>query len=92
MNHANRPIHYDISQILSKKLPNDGSRPSYIVRFSNTWEPISNLGNCQELLNRFEPGFPRVQPFDLNDDGGIEWLVEDILEIRYDQNNNVSKL
>lgn len=90
MNRANRPVYYDITDILSKTLPNDGSRPLYLVRFTNTWEPIANLGNCRELLNHLEPGLPRVQPFDVDNDGEILWLVQDILETRYDQNNNVS--
>lgn len=87
-NRANRPIHYDIIEILSKTLPGGGHRPSYQVRFKNTWEPIANLGNCRDLVERFETNLS-IQQFDFDNDE-IEWLVNDIVDTRFDQNNNVT--
>lgn len=64
----------------------------YLVSWPNTWEPEDNLENCPELLEQFEAGLP--QSIDVDDDNSqsfpSEWVVEQILERRYDENGNVS--
>lgn len=64
----------------------------YLVSWPNTWEPEDNLDNCPELLEKFETGLP--QSIDADDDNSqpfpSDWVVEQILERRYDENGIVS--
>lgn len=70
-------------------MPRDNDRPLYRVQFENTWEPIANLGNCRELLQQYDPHLSTIPQFEIEPSESIEWIVNDIVDTRYDQNNNV---
>ena len=53
--------YYVVDKILDKKIIN--SQPQYLIKwknyseFNNTWEPLSNLADCDELLEEFEVSY-----------------------------------
>lgn len=66
----------------------------YLVSWPNTWEPEGHLGNCPKLLEQFEAGLPQIVEIDDDNTNPIpaEWVVERILEKRYDEDGNVSAM
>ena len=57
---ATRRKEYQVESICGNRFDDKSSGMLYLVKWKgysskdNTWEPMENLGNCQEALERFE--------------------------------------